>query len=66
MFKRLRTLRSKHHTLEDKISKELKRPMPDMMRLQQLKRLKLQLKDKIYALQAIRQRRLKRSQMKTA
>ena len=66
MFKRLRTLRSKHHALEDKISKELKRPMPDMMRLQQLKRLKLQLKDKIYALQSIRQRRLKRSQMKTA
>lgn len=57
MFNRLRTLRSRHHELDERIEDELKRPVPDTMQLQELKRAKLGLKDKIYSMQKTRMRR---------
>lgn len=43
----LDTLIDKHHALQDAIDDEIHRPMPDQVRLTQLKREKLRLKEAI-------------------
>lgn len=43
----LETLHTKHTTLEGKIQAELRSPMPDNIRVSQLKKEKLQIKDTI-------------------
>ena len=43
----LDTLHTKHSTLEDKIQAELRHPVPDNIRVQRLKKQKLQIKDTI-------------------
>ena len=43
----LDTLIDKHHALQDMIDDEIHRPMPDQVRLTQLKREKLRLKEAI-------------------
>lgn len=43
----LDTLVEKHHALEDAIDDEIHRPLPDQVRLTQLKREKLKLKEQI-------------------
>ena len=46
----IETLRAKHAHLEDAIDKENMRPHPDDMKLQELKREKLRIKDEIAGL----------------
>ena len=41
----LETLQSKHTQLDEKIQAELRSPLPDTLRISQLKREKLQIKD---------------------
>ena len=43
----LETLHSKHIHLDEKIQAELRSPLPDFLRISQLKREKLQIKDTI-------------------
>ena len=43
----LDTLHSKHSTLETKIQQELRSPAPDTLRVAELKKQKLQIKDTI-------------------
>ena len=43
----LETLHTKHTSLEQKIQAELRSPMPDNLRVSQLKKEKLQIKDTI-------------------
>lgn len=43
----LETLQSKHTNLEQKIQAELRSPLPDNIRVSQLKKQKLQIKDTI-------------------
>lgn len=43
----LETLHTKHTTLEQKIQAELRSPLPDNIRVSQLKKQKLQIKDTI-------------------
>ena len=48
----IETLRSKHASLESEIDQENMRPHPDELRLQELKREKLRIKDEIAGLNA--------------
>lgn len=41
------SLRAEHRQLEEKIDEEMQRPIPDTIRVQELKRLKLRIKDEI-------------------
>ena len=43
----LATLNARHAALEDSVNAEVRRPMPDQVRLAQLKREKLKLKEEI-------------------
>ncbi|MBM3518020.1 MAG: DUF465 domain-containing protein [Alphaproteobacteria bacterium] len=43
----IETLRSRHRELEQEIDDEARRPLPDSMRIAELKRLKLRIKDDI-------------------
>jgi len=43
----IESLRDEHRQLEEKIDEELQRPIPDTIRVQELKRLKLRIKDEI-------------------
>jgi hypothetical protein len=47
----MEALRSKHATLESELEAELQRPHPDDLRIQELKREKLRIKDAIASLQ---------------
>ena len=47
---RIRELGSRHQSLEDEIQDELRRPAGDDLRLQELKRQKLKLKEEMEAL----------------
>jgi len=47
---RIRELGSRHQTLEQAIQEELRRPAADDMRLRELKRQKLRLKEKLETL----------------
>jgi hypothetical protein len=49
---RLRELGARHQTLEKAIQDELRRPSADDLRLQELKRQKLKLKDELESLRA--------------
>jgi Uncharacterized small protein len=49
---RIRELGSRHKSLEQAIQDELRRPYADELRLQELKRQKLRLKEQIESLQA--------------
>jgi len=49
---RLRELGARHQTLEKAIQDEMRRPSSDDLRLQELKRQKLKLKDELEALRA--------------
>jgi hypothetical protein len=49
---RLRELGARHQSLEKAIQDELRRPSADDLRLQELKRQKLKLKDELEALRA--------------
>jgi len=49
---RIETLRSKHATLKEAIEVENQRPHPDDMRISELKREKLRIKDEIAELTA--------------
>jgi len=42
-------LQNKHARIDGEIKRELKSPLPDTLRLSQLKREKLQLKDQIFS-----------------
>ena len=44
---RYETLRRRHRALENKIVSEMGRPLPDHLKLQRLKRLKLRVRDEI-------------------
>ncbi|MEM9705653.1 MAG: DUF465 domain-containing protein [Pseudomonadota bacterium] len=46
----LKSLNLRHRELEDAIASEMKRPSSDDVRIQELKRLKLRIKDEIVAL----------------
>lgn len=43
----IESLRAEHRQLEKKIEEEMQRPIPDTIRVQELKRLKLRVKDEI-------------------
>lgn len=45
----IKELETKHSTIDDAIKTELKHPAPDMIRLQDLKKKKLHLKEQISA-----------------
>lgn len=47
----IRTLRTKHANLDDAISRETSRPLPDAFKLNELKREKLRIKDSITELE---------------
>ena len=49
---RIQSLQAKHQTLEDEIAEELGRPLPDDIRISDLKRRKLQVKEELQALAA--------------
>lgn len=49
---RLRELGARHHSLDKAIQDELRRPSTDDLRLQELKRQKLKLKDELEQLRA--------------
>lgn len=49
---RLLRLRSQHQWLEQELRAELKRPQPDNLMIQDLKRRKLQIKDDIFLARA--------------
>ena len=44
---RLESLQQRHGALEDKIAREMRSPLPDQVRVAQLKKQKLQIKDTI-------------------
>ncbi len=44
---RVETLQSKHSTLEQQIDQEMRHPIPDQIRLAELKKQKLQIKDEL-------------------
>ena len=46
----LQELKSKHHTLDEKIQSELRTPLPDNIHLASLKKQKLYLKEQIASL----------------
>ncbi len=48
----LASLESKHRTIENEIIQEMSRPNADLVRLQMLKRKKLQIKDNIEKIKA--------------
>lgn len=50
---RIWRLRNKHRDLADQLRAELKRPQPDAFAIQELKRLKLRLKDEIAKIEAL-------------
>jgi uncharacterized protein len=43
----LEALRTEHQHLEDQIDEEMQRPIPDTIRIQEMKRQKLRIKDEI-------------------
>lgn len=47
LMHRLRTLRTRHAELDNRIRDELARPLPDDLRTQTLKRMRLRTKDQI-------------------
>lgn len=47
LIDRLRSLRTRHHEIDSRIRDEMKRPAPDPLRIQTLKRLRLRAKDQI-------------------
>lgn len=47
MSDRFFLLMSRHQRLDDELRDELRRPLPDVMKLQRLKRLKLRVKDRL-------------------
>ena len=49
---RIRELGSRHHSLEEAIQDELRRPAADDLRLRELKRQKLKLKEEMESLRA--------------
>ena len=49
---RIQSLQTKHQTLEEEIAEELARPLPDDIRISDLKRRKLQVKEELQALAA--------------
>ena len=51
MQEHVESLRTKHSQLEQQISEELHRPLPDQALLTRLKRQKLRIKDEIFALE---------------
>lgn len=46
----LQELKSKHHTLDEKIQSELRTPLPDTIHLASLKKRKLHIKEQITSL----------------
>ena len=52
MHARLDALRSRHGILESRIQGELQRPCPDLLRLAQLKRMKLRLREQIVEIES--------------
>lgn len=52
MYARLDALRSRHGLLESRIQGEMQRPCPDSLRLAQLKRKKLRLREQIVEIEA--------------
>lgn len=46
----LQELKSKHHTLDEKIQSELRTPLPDTLQLADMKKQKLHLKEQIASL----------------
>ncbi len=48
---RIETLRARHRSLEEAISREISRPMPNEETLTDLKRQKLRIKDEIFELE---------------
>lgn len=47
LYERLRSLRVRHRQLETNIGEEMLRPMPDILIVQKLKRLRLRIRDEI-------------------
>ena len=50
---RLESLETRHADLETRIEAEMTRPMPDLLRIQKLKRLKLRVKDEIESISGV-------------
>jgi len=46
-------LRAEHQHLEDQIDDEMRRPIPDTIRIQEMKRQKLRIKDEIAKLSSV-------------
>ncbi|MEM1048484.1 MAG: YdcH family protein [Pseudomonadota bacterium] len=53
LFGRLQTLETLHADLEDRIAVESIRPLPDTLRIQKMKRLRLRAKDEIAAIAGV-------------
>ncbi|HUB95494.1 MAG TPA: YdcH family protein [Stellaceae bacterium] len=51
LYDRIDTLRTQHRTLEDQIDQEIRRPLPNMDMVHDLKRQKLRIKDELAALE---------------
>ena len=49
----LEALRTEHQHLEDQIDEEMRRPVPDTIRIQEMKRQKLRIKDEIAKLSSV-------------
>ena len=49
----LAALRAEHQHLEDQIDDEMRRPIPDTIRIQEMKRQKLRIKDEIAKLSSV-------------
>ena len=49
----LEALRAEHRHLDDEIEREMQRPVPDTMRIQEMKRQKLRIKDEIAKLSSV-------------
>ncbi len=53
MYARLTSLRNQHTALDHKIRREEKRPLPDLLQIRSLKKVKLGLRDEMRRIEAV-------------
>lgn len=63
--RRLEALDARHRALESRIRDEMKRPLPEFLSLQALKRRKLVVKDEIEAIEGVLRTLARRPELKT-
>lgn len=57
MYTRLKALRGQHSNLDTQIRREHRRPAPDMLHVQTLKKFKLRIRDEISRLERVLERK---------